>query len=159
MLTYEKMTENDVPELTGIMKRAFDKDSQAALGCDGGPEGYDDGSFLRKWGIEEGGDARKILRDGKTVGGYILFFSPDGKDGFLGTIFVDPDLHEQGIGTKVWKDIEIKHPDVAVWHTETPGFSRRNHAFYVNKCGFSVVHIENARDPQEVNYRMEKRMK
>lgn len=159
MLTYEKMTENDIAQLTGIMKRAFDKDSQIAFGQDGGPEGYDDGSFLRKWGIEEGGCARKILLDGKTVGAYILFFSPDGKEGFLGTIFVEPEKHEMGIGTQVWKDIETEFVKVEVWHTETPGFSRRNHAFYVNKCGFHIVNIENARDRMEANYQMEKRMK
>ena len=159
MLTYEKMEEKDIMELTGIMKRAFDKDSQIAFGCDGGPEGYDDGSFLRKWGIENGGFARKILMDGETVGAYILFFSPDGKEGFLGTIFVEPGKHEQGIGTKTWADIEKEHPEVEVWRTETPGFSRRNHAFYVNKCGFSIVNIENPRDAQEANYQMEKRMK
>ena len=43
-LSFEQIAEADVPELTGVMTRAFDDDSQKHLGIEkGGPPGYDDG--------------------------------------------------------------------------------------------------------------------
>ena len=41
------------------------------------------------------------------------------------------------------------YPNTKVWNTETPIFSRRNDNFYVNKCGFHIVKIENPRDLEE----------
>jgi hypothetical protein len=44
------MTEEDIPDLTRVMTRAFDDDTRSNLGIErGGPEGYDDGQFFRKW--------------------------------------------------------------------------------------------------------------
>ncbi|MGD1994471.1 MAG: hypothetical protein PVI59_14855, partial [Anaerolineae bacterium] len=49
-LVFESITEADVPELTAVMTRAFDDDAQKHLGQErGGPPGYDDGEFFRKW--------------------------------------------------------------------------------------------------------------
>lgn len=156
----ERFTETDIPELTAIMKRAFDRDTQIHLGePEGGPEGYDDGSFLRKWGLEAGGRPLKILLDGRTIGGAIVFRDPKSGTYFLGTIFLDADMQEKGIGTRVWKMIEDACPDAAAWRLDTPGFSSRNHNFYVNKCGFHIVHIDNPRDPRERSFALEKRMK
>jgi hypothetical protein len=46
-----------------------------------------------------------------------------------------------------------------VWRTETPGFSKRNHYFYVNKCGFEIIKIENLKDKYDAMYILEKQMK
>ena len=59
----------------------------------------------------------------------------------LGNIFIDPKHQDKGIGLMIWKLIEQKYPETKIWRTETPGFSKRNHNFYVNKCGFKIVKI------------------
>ena len=40
----------------------------------------------------------------------------------------------------------------------TPIFSRRNHNFYVNKCGFHVVRIEKPKDLEEGSFILEKKI-
>lgn len=39
-------------ETLKVMERAFDEDTRIHLGeKKGGPDGYDDGNFLKKWGL------------------------------------------------------------------------------------------------------------
>ena len=38
------------------------------------------------------------------------------------------------------------YPDVKVWRTETPLYSRRNLNFYINKLGFMAYKITDAMD-------------
>ncbi|GAA0071155.1 hypothetical protein UT300003_26790 [Clostridium sardiniense] len=56
----------------------------------------------------------------------------------------------------MWKYIESKYPNTKKWTTETPGFSKRNHNFYVNKCGFKIVKILNPHDLHIETYVLEK---
>ena len=145
-LGFEKVSESDVQAMTVIMKRAFDADTQMHLGCDaGGPEGYDNGEFIRKWYLKDGVDAYKITKDGKLIGGINVFIN-DNNENYLGNVFIDPLLADGGIGTTVWKFIEQKYPETKAWRTDTPSFQKRNHNFYVNKCGFKIVKIKNPRD-------------
>ena len=155
-LKYERITKADVEEMTPIMKRAFDEDSMRHLGEAGGPPGYDNGEFIRKWYLSSGADAYKILLDGKIVGGFNIFTNE--KTRFLGNIFLDTDCQDKGIGSLVWKHIEEQYPDTKKWCTDTPGFSKRNHNFYVNKCGFKITRIENPKDDRESSYIFEKEM-
>ncbi|ULQ58772.1 GNAT family N-acetyltransferase [Brucepastera parasyntrophica] len=157
-LTFNIMRKEDIPELTAVMKRAFDEDSRRHLGEEsGGPDGYDDGSFLRKWGLHPASSAWKIEKDGKLIGAVIVwvFSSRENK---LGCMFIDPELQDKGLGRTVWKFIESEYPQTVTWRTETPGFSKRNHNFYVNKLGFKIVKIENPGDPRSEMYIMEKEM-
>ena len=158
-IKFEAFEEKDIPELTGIMQRAFDNDSRIHLGRAGGPPGYDNGDFLRKWGLNERSTQYKLILDGRMIGGVILWIDEKTHIHTLGTIFLDPDLQEKGIGTTVWYIIEKMYPDTIKWRTETPVFSHRNHHFYVNKCGFHVVRIENPRDWTEGSFILEKDMK
>ena len=49
-----RLEELYINELTKIMERAFDEDTRIHLGEEkGGPDGYEDGSFLRKWGLHK----------------------------------------------------------------------------------------------------------
>lgn len=147
----------DVPAMTAIMTRAFDEDSKRHLGEEhGGPPGYDDGEFIRKWYIESGAQAFRILLDGQLIGGINIF--TNGEERFLGNIFIDPLYQDSGYGTTVWRMVEQMFPDTKKWATETPGFSKRNHYFYINKCGFKVVRIENPGDKYEESYILEKDM-
>lgn len=152
-------TPEDVDILMPIMARAFDRDTQRHLGEPaGGPDGYDDGSFLRRYGLHPQADALKVTLDGQPVGGVILWITPQ-RVNTLGCMFIDPDVQDQGIGARVWMRVEARYPDTRVWRTETPGFSRHNHAFYVNRCGFHIVRIDDPKDWREAQYRMEKVMR
>lgn len=156
-IVYERISDADVEELAPIMKRAFDEDSIRHLGEIGGPPGYDNGDFIRKWYLTSGADAYKILLDDRIIGGFCVFANRGAR--FLGNIFLDTDCQDKGIGSQVWRDIEKRYPDTKKWRTETPGFSKRNHNFYVNKCGFKVVKIEHPKDDRESSYCFEKEMK
>ena len=141
-----EITEADVPELTDVMTRAFDDDARKHLGqAKGGPPGYDDGEFFRKWLF--GFDVTrgyKAVSDGRAVGGIIVWILPDDRN-ILGTIFVDPDCQDRGVGAALWEHVEALYPDTTGWRLETPGFALKNHGFY-EKCGFRRVEVKPPQD-------------
>ncbi|MDF2907127.1 MAG: hypothetical protein K0R34_2448 [Herbinix sp.] len=156
-LIFEPLQEDKIDELTSVMARAFDEDSRIHLGKEkGGPEGYDNGKFLRKWGLDKNATAYQIWMEGKLMAGIILWINPRTKVNSLGCIFVDTKLQNKGIGQIIWEFVEKEYPDTKKWCTETPGFSRRNHNFYVNKLGFQVVGIKNPMDAMESSFILEK---
>lgn len=57
----------------------------------------------------------------------------------LDMLFLDPELKNQDIGTKVWEHIESTYSDAERWIVVTPNYSLRNHHFYVKKCGFRLI--------------------
>ncbi len=157
-LCFEKIVQDDVAALTEVMKRAFDEDTKRHLGEEcGGPPGYDNGDFIRKWYFHSGAEAYKVSKDGRLIGGINVFIRSNNENA-LGNMFVDPLCQDKGIGTLIWKFIENKFPQTKKWRTDTPGFSKRNHNFYVNKCGFKVIRIENPKDKYEESYVLEKVM-
>jgi len=139
-LTFEEAAEEDIPELTRVMTRAFDDDSQKHLGIEkGGPEGYDNGEFFRKWLLPyKESVGYKILLDGEVIGCVIVWIFDHGENS-LGTIFVDPEYQDQGIGTRAWRFIEETYPDAKSWTLETPSWATKNHYFYEKKCGFRKI--------------------
>jgi hypothetical protein len=156
-LVFQPLQEEDIDELTAIMTRAFDEDSRIHLGQDkGGPEGYDNGDFLRKWGMDKNSTAYQISKEGNMIAGLILWINPSTEVNHLGCVFVDTGLQNRGIGRTIWEFVEKEYPDTRKWCTETPGFSRRNHNFYVNKLGFHVIRIENPMDAKESSFILEK---
>ena len=48
-LEFKLFEEADVELFAKMFRDAFDRDAQMRLGENGGPPGYEDGSFLRKW--------------------------------------------------------------------------------------------------------------
>jgi ribosomal protein S18 acetylase RimI-like enzyme len=158
-LQFEEFREADVEVFIEIMKRAFDEDAKRHLNEEfGGPPGYDNGEFLRRWALDKNSQSFKVLKDAKPIGLFIVWIN-DNNENFLGNMFIDPEFQDQGFGTKVWRFIESEYPDTIIWRTETPGFSKRNHNFYVNKCGFKIVRIDNPGNKYEESYFMEKEMK
>ncbi len=154
-----RLEESHIDTLTKIMERAFDEDTRIHIGEEkGGPDGYNNGDFLRKWGLHNDSSSYCISLDEQLVGGVILWINENNHN-FLGNIFIDPDYENQGVGRKVWNMIEKLYPDTEVWETETPIFSSRNHNFYVNKCGFHIVKIDNPKNRLEGQYKMQKVMK
>lgn len=161
-LDFLPLKAEDVPVLTPIMKRAFDDDARRHFGKpEGGPEGYDDGSFLRKWGLESGAEAYRIDHEGSPIGAMILFIDQKHAHGFLGCMFIDDHLIGHGYGSTAWRFAEHTHPEVKLWATETPAVCYRNHCFYINKCGFHVVAVEGGKgdgDRFEAQFKLQKRI-
>ena len=146
-LVFEEATEADIPELTRVMTRAFDDDSRKHLGVEkGGPEGYDDGEFFRRWLLPvEQSIGYKILLDGQVIGGVIVWTFEHRKN-TLGTIFIDPDYQDQGVGSRTWRFIEQTYPDTESWTLGTPSWATKNHHFYEKKCGFNKIREEETPD-------------
>lgn len=156
-LRFSQFEENDIHDMTRIMKRSFDEDTRIHLNKEeGGPPGYDNGDFLREWALHEDSTAFKVELNAELIGMYIVWIFPNNEN-MLGTIFIDPEYQNLGIGLQIWKHIEQKYPNTKVWRTETPGFFKRNHNFYVNKCGFSIVKILSPGDMLDESYVLEKR--
>lgn len=102
VVRFKKTTEDDISALTEIMKRAFDDEAIRFKGDPkgGGPPGYDDGSFLTKWGITGNCQSPpvslcKFLVDTKKgeklVGAFIVFPGEEVGDpgnNILGTILL-----------------------------------------------------------------------
>ena len=108
----------------------------------------EDGEIISRETIEtsiDGGEAYRILKDGKPVGGVVI--SVDGNRGDLELLFVSPKAHSKGIGYAAWCAVERLHPEVKVWETVTPYFEKRNIHFYVNRCGFHIVEFYNSHHP------------
>jgi GNAT superfamily N-acetyltransferase len=136
-LSFVEIIEDDVPEMTRIMTRAFDDDAQKHLGQErGGPEGYDNGDFFRKWlfGYQET-VGYKAMDESEVVGGIIVWILDDGQN-ILGSIFVDPKCQNQGVGSRMWQFIEARYPETISWRLSTPSWATKNHYFYETKCGF-----------------------
>jgi GNAT superfamily N-acetyltransferase len=135
---FEEASESDIPELTKVMKRAYDDDHIRFRGDPngGGPPGYDDGSCLRKWGFVDVAKFFKIVQGDQLIGGFVLFVISDEKN-VLGIIFVDPAFQDQGIGTKAMEFMFSTFP-AKQWELGTPEWSARNHHFY-EKNGFEKV--------------------
>jgi ribosomal protein S18 acetylase RimI-like enzyme len=138
-LQFVEATSDDIPELTKVMTRAFDDDSKRHLGKPkGGPDGYDNGDFFSKWMISyKESVGYKILLGGRLVGGLIVWVFKHGKNN-LGTIFVDPDYQDQGIGSQAMQFIFTTYQDSKSWTLETPSWALKNHHFY-EKSGFKKI--------------------
>lgn len=158
-LRFEPMTEADLPEVTAVMTRAFDDDTQRHLGRPkGGPPGYDNGDFFRQWLFPyDESHGYKIVLDGQVVGGLIVWILPHGRNA-LGTIFVDPAVQDRGIGTRAWQWVEASWPRAKRWQLETPAFAVKNHHFYAKKCGFTRVAEKTGDEPGDTMYVYRKEM-
>ncbi|GAA5784619.1 GNAT family N-acetyltransferase [Chitiniphilus shinanonensis] len=147
-LEFHPMTEADIPALIPPMTRAFDDDSRRFRGeLRGGPYGYDDGSFLRRYGLCDRASSPFTIRvDGSPLGAFIVYWQRHGES-VLGNLFLDPSVQDRGLGLETWLYIESHFPSRA-WRLETPAWAVRNHCFY-EKCGFRRT----GQDGQRVIYR------
>ena len=133
-LTYKKLEKSDIPELTPIMKAAFDDDTRLHTDLEeDGPNGYDNGELLKKLMKLKNAESKVIYADDIMVGGYTII--KDKNIYTLDLLFINPVYASKGIGTMVWTDIEKEYNEAETWVLETPDYSKRNHHFY-EKCGF-----------------------
>ena len=156
-LSFVLMSESDITNLTPLMKRAFDDDTQKHLGKEsGGPPGYDNGDYFRTWLLPyQESVGYKILAGEVLIGGIIVWILPEGNN-ILGTIFVDPAFQDQGVGFNTWQFIEDTYPETLSWRLGTPVWAIKNH-YYYEKCGFKQVDSDPLIPPEEdsVIYRKE----
>jgi hypothetical protein len=82
-------------------------------------------------------DYFKIIQNDKMVGG-IMVGSAGQEHKVLERIFVDPDLHRRGIGTRACELLWECYPDAKVWTLGTPEWNRRTASFY-EKIGFEQI--------------------
>lgn len=78
------------------------------------------GEIISRKTIEDsidGGNAYRIMLDGRPVGGAIV--SVSGDKGDLEILFVSPHEHNKGIGYEAWCSIEKAYPQVRIWETCT----------------------------------------
>jgi len=148
-LRFQTMEEIDIPALTPVMKRAFDDDAQKHLGKkSGGPPGYDNGDFFRTWLLPyQESVGYKVISGEIVIGGIIVWILPKGNN-ILGTIFVDPEYQDLGVGWNTWQFIEETYPDAKSWRLGTPVWATKNHHFY-QKCGFERVDLDPLIPPEE----------
>lgn len=133
-LTFESPTADDAETLVSVQIRAFHDDTRLYGVELGGPEGYDSVDHMLEKMQKH--PSHKIVVDGKIVGGIVVFDRGEGNY-HLDVIFIDPDYHNQGIGTQALQFLEQTYP-AKKWTLDTPLYATRNHHFY-EKMGFVKV--------------------
>lgn len=124
-------------QLASICKRAFDTDAKVgAPGSEpGGPPGYDsEDAQIRFMKIF---DYFTIFQDNTIMGG-IIVNSVNAEHKVMERIFVNPDVHREGIGTKACQMLWECYPDAKLWTLGTPEWNTRTKQFY-EKLGFTQI--------------------
>ncbi|MCH4998133.1 GNAT family N-acetyltransferase [Pectobacterium carotovorum] len=60
----------------------------------------------------------------------------------LERLFILPEKQGKGYGYRAWMEIEKMYTCTREWRLRTPTCLINNVCFYVNKCGFSIVRVE-----------------
>ena len=82
-----------------------------------------------------------IYEDGKIVGGAILDCTGNDKNK-LERLFISPEYQRHGLGFAAWQKIVQDYSENRGWILRTPTCLMNNICFYVNKCGFHIVRVE-----------------
>ena len=145
----------DAPELTiepkeltqykADMQEAFQKGFEDAFG-------KTDAVILPEKDIDqslnaEGSAVYKAVVDGEMVGGAVVIINESTQHNHLDLLFVKNGVQSNGIGKKIWFELERIYPNTKVWETCTPYFDKRNIHFYVNVCGFHITEFFNEKHP------------
>ena len=95
----------------------------------------------------EGSAVYKAVVDGEMVGGTVVIINESTQHNHLDLLFVKNGVQSNGIGKKIWFELERIYPNTKVWETCTPYFDKRNIHFYVNVCGFHITEFFNEKHP------------
>ena len=135
-IIYLKIFPVDYDVLTKIMTAAFNEDTAMHTELkEDGPGGYNDGRLIKALNENKGFESYKIVYNATTVGAYTVGIK-DNNEYSLEMLFIDPEYRKDHLGTIVWKHIEETYLDAKRWTLETPDYSKRNHHFYTQNCGF-----------------------
>lgn len=80
-------------------------------------------------------------KDNVLIGGAVISCNADGYN-ILERLFILPAEQGKNYGFRAWSEIEEMLPSKKGWMLRTPTCLINNVCFYVNKCGFSVVRVE-----------------
>jgi ribosomal protein S18 acetylase RimI-like enzyme len=134
-VVFERAATGDAETLVKVQIRAFHHDSVIYPGVEiGGPPGYDSVENALKKMAQD--DYYKIVCDEQIVGGIVVFDFGEGHF-HLDLIYIDPDYHNQGIGTRAMQFLERTYP-AKKWTLDTPQYAVRNQHFY-EKFGYVKV--------------------
>jgi GNAT superfamily N-acetyltransferase len=122
----------DAPELLKVKINSFREEAKM---YGSGPPGYDSLEELIK-GIENG-FVFKFVKDEKIIGGMGIYDKGD-LHYRIGSIYIDLDYQNHGIGSLAMNFIGKEFAYVRKWTLETPYQSYRNHHFY-EKFGFKKI--------------------
>ena len=81
-----------------------------------------------------------IFYDGEIVGSVIIKeIEPETKEILL--FFIAPKMQGKNLGQNALKMVEELYPETRIWRLATPTQVLRNSVFYINKCGYSIVRV------------------
>jgi GNAT superfamily N-acetyltransferase len=135
MLKIVRANNKDSEALALISKQAFDNDIHYGAPGPGGPPGYDSAAWQSR--MMQIGDYYKIVQDGQTIGGVIVF-RKGVRQYEVGRIFISPPYQNQGIGKQVFEFLWTAYPLAKQWTLGTPKWNARTRHFY-RKVGFEEV--------------------
>jgi ribosomal protein S18 acetylase RimI-like enzyme len=132
----------DAVELAAVSKRAFEDDIHyGAPGPEpGGPPGYDSPDWQAQAMIWLGATYFKVVSDSRIIGGAICFAQREGRV-YLGRVYLEPALQNQGLGRRVMALVIAEYPAARVWTLETPEWNQRTQHFY-ERVGFTKVRTD-----------------
>ena len=130
-----KAQPEDAEALAGISQRAFDSDVAVGAPGPGGPPGYASPDSQAE--AMKAGDYHAILVDGHIAGGAIVFETGPGEYA-LGRIFIDPEWHGRGVGSRAVALLWEAYPQARRWTLDTPIWNRRTRHFY-ESLGFMAI--------------------
>lgn len=134
LTSIERATEGDAEALLAAQIAAFHDDTRLYGVPLGGPPGYDNIQQLR--GAIQEADYYKIVHEGQLVGGIGVF--DEGNHVHIDVLYVHPDYHNLGIGTKTMQFVEQAYSAATHWTLNTPTYAVRNQHFY-EKFGYVKV--------------------
>lgn len=78
--------------------------------------------------------------DGELIGGAVITRSSPLN--ILDRLFISPSFQGKGLGFAAWQEIERSYSQGCGWILRCPTYLIKNACFYVNKCGFHIVGVE-----------------
>lgn len=98
---------------------------------------------------KENSYAYLLKNNQEILGGVIVEINEKTQHNQLDFLFVSVHSQNNGIGQKIWREIENLYPDTKIWKTCTPYFDKRNIHFYVNRLGFHIIEFYNEKNPDK----------
>lgn len=94
-----------------------------------------------EWLYTKSNDIYWIYFQDVNVGGVILDINTKTNKNVVEILYINADMQGEGIGSKIWSEIECQYPNTKIWILITPYFEKRNISFYLKKCDFVITDI------------------